>query len=37
MRKIIFYRAEHVTLAWAPPEDDGGSPITGYQVRIMLK
>ncbi len=28
-------RAEHVVLGWAPPEDDGGCPITGYQVRMM--
>jgi hypothetical protein len=28
-------RAEHVKLSWAPPEDNGGSPITGYQVRMM--
>ena len=26
-------RAEHVKVSWAPPEDDGGKPITGYVVR----
>merc|ERR1711963_94263 len=28
-------RAEHVKLSWAPPEDDGGTPITSYLVRYM--
>ena len=28
-------RAEHIKLRWSPPEDDGGSPIQGYQVRMM--
>lgn len=28
-------RAEHVKLSWMPPDDDGGTPITSYQVRYM--
>jgi len=28
-------RAEHVKLSWAPPEDDGGSPIQRYLIRMM--
>ena len=28
-------RAEHVKVSWAKPEDDGGTPITGYVVRAM--
>lgn len=28
-------RAEHVKLSWQPPEDDGGTPITKYQVRMI--
>ena len=28
-------RAEHVKLSWAPPMDDGGTPITSYLVRYM--
>ena len=28
-------RAEHVKVSWAPPEDDGGTPITGYIVRVL--
>ena len=28
-------RAEHVKLSWDPPQDDGGTPITGYLVRYM--
>ena len=23
-----------VTLSWAPPDDDGGHPVTGYEVRV---
>ena len=28
-------RAEHVKISWAPPDDDGGTPITGYVVRVL--
>jgi len=28
-------RAEHVKISWAVPEDDGGTPITGYIVRVL--
>ena len=28
-------RAEYVKLSWEPPEDDGGTPISGYQVRML--
>ena len=28
-------RAEHVKLSWSVPEDDGGTPITKYVVRVL--
>ena len=28
-------RAEHVKLSWSIPEDDGGTPITKYVVRVL--
>ena len=28
-------RAEHVKISWAAPEDDGGTPITGYIVSVL--
>ena len=28
-------RAENCKLNWSPPEDDGGTPITGYNVQIL--
>lgn len=28
-------RSDHVKLSWAPPMDDGGTPITSYLVRYM--
>lgn len=27
---------EQITITWDPPSDDGGSPITGYQIRYRL-
>ena len=28
-------RAEHIKMSWQRPDDDGGSPITGYVLRMM--
>ena len=28
-------RAEHVKLSWVTPEDDGGTPILRYLIRMM--
>jgi len=28
-------RAEHVKLSWEAPEDDGGTPVTRYLVKVM--
>ena len=28
-------RAENCKLTWSPPEDDGGTPLTGYSVQIL--
>ena len=28
-------RAEHIKMSWQKPDDDGGSPITGYVLRMM--
>ena len=28
-------RAEHVKVSWVKPEDDGGTPITGYVIRVL--
>ncbi len=28
-------RAEHIKLSWQAPDDDGGTPISGYVLRMM--
>lgn len=28
-------RADHVKMSWASPEDDGGTPVTGYVIRLV--
>ena len=30
--EIAEFSSTHVTVTWQPPENDGGSPVTGYHI-----
>src|SRR5207245_2380566 len=35
--KVVDWDRDHVDLEWAPPKDDGGTPITGYLIQKKEK
>ena len=34
---VMGYNRTYVTVRWEPPEVDGGSPVTSYQVELQPK